>query len=104
MIALSSQAYDQFIIKQNKVKTIGIVKKITVRASRSVTLYYIYVAEKDTFHGHVGVDYFELESLRLNCLNKKFNVYYSAKNPNNSMIDLGKYNDSKTTVEFFKPY
>ena len=32
ILALSNQAYDQFIIKQNKVKTLGIVKKITVKS------------------------------------------------------------------------
>ncbi|MCO6162098.1 hypothetical protein [Flavobacterium sp. NRK F7] len=102
--ALSYQAYNQFSLKQNSIKTYGVVTRVTVEASRKSYLYYNYIVGNDTLEGRVGVDFIGSKSLKLKYLNKKFKVYYSVKNPKNSMIDLGKYNECKTTVVFFKPY
>ncbi|KIX19816.1 hypothetical protein SY27_17350 [Flavobacterium sp. 316] len=97
------QAFNQFEIKSNNAKTVGIVYNLKI-STRSCILHYKYLVDKDTLFGAVGINPSKCDFLRENCLNRKFYVYYSLKSPKKSLINLGKYNEEKKTVEFFKPY
>ena len=98
------QALNQYDVKEHKIKTKGIVIHVNGHP-RNTRMKYKYRVDNDTLIGFTTVHVDLVEEIRKNCLNKTFTVYYSSENPNNSMIDLGRYNDDyKATVEFFKPY
>ncbi|MDB2555598.1 hypothetical protein N9X55_02520 [Flavobacteriaceae bacterium] len=94
--------YIQVDVKNNKEVTTGKIIKLTRGYQARYGLIYEYNIEGKRYTGQIGIDPFLCDDGTKNCVGKEFVVYYSSKNPENSRIDLGKYEKYKTTVEFVK--
>jgi hypothetical protein len=89
-------------IKNNELHTKGKVVKLLTKYRAGYSLIYEYYVNNIKYISSVGVDSFNCDDGTKCCIGSEFNIYYSSKNPENSRIDLGKYEKYKTTVEFFK--
>jgi len=89
-------------IKNNTKITSGRLLELRSKYKASFALIYEYYVDEKRYTSSVGISPFKCDDGRKNCIGKKFTVYYSSKNPENSRIDLGKYEKYKTTVELVK--
>ena len=99
---LARSIYIQIDVKNNKEVTQGKIIKFIREYQARYGLKYEYYIDGVRYTGQIGIDPFECDDGTKNCIGKEFTVYYSSKNPENSRIDLGKYEKHKTTVEFVK--
>ena len=60
---------------------------------------YEYIVDGNTYTNKENLNYFNCDDGTPGCKGKEFTVKYSSKNPKNSIIDLGKFNNKKP----FKP-
>lgn len=63
--------------------------------------YEFYVNNKK-YTGEDKVAIFKCDDGSICCVGNKFNIRYAKNNPNNSDIDLGKYNKYKTRTKLYK--
>ena len=87
-------------IKNNTKKTKGTITKLMKLYQARYSLSYEYKVNGEKYSGQTGINPFKCEDGTENCIGKEFDVYYSSKNPENSRINLGKYEKFKTTIEF----
>lgn len=92
----------QLDIKKNEVTTTGKIIELFGKYQSRYGLLYEYYVNGKKYEGSVGITPFDCENGKKACVGSEFTVYYSSKNPENSRIDLGKYEKYKTTVEFVK--
>ncbi|WP_299434123.1 DUF3592 domain-containing protein [uncultured Maribacter sp.] len=94
--------YKDYSVSENKKTVIG---EIINFQHRNLSYYYIeykYTVDKKIYTGSCGVSGdFICNNGKEGCVGEKFTVYYSSTNPSYSKIDLGQYEEFKTTVEFF---
>jgi hypothetical protein len=105
IIILSILFYKQYSkqidIKNNRELTEGEIIKLEGAYKARYRLVYSYFVDGVNYTGKVRVTPFKCDNGKDYCIGKEFPVHYSSKNPQNSRIDLGKYEKYKTTVEFF---
>lgn len=99
---ISLNVYKQYDIKKNSKNSIGKIIKFEKSGKSNFNLIYEYFVDGNRYTGQTGIDPFICDDGTKNAIGKQFKVYYSSKNPENSRIDLGKYEKFKTTVEFVK--
>jgi hypothetical protein len=93
---------EQSELKENKISTTGKIIKIKSKYQARYSLVYEYYVNDKKYEGSVGITPFDCDSGKRGCVGSEFTVYYSSINPENSRIDLGMYEEFKTTVEFVK--
>lgn len=81
-------------ILENKKETIGVITKYQY-SNYVYSLYYEFLVDNIKYKNAISVKFFKCDDGTKGCKGKEFPVYYSSKDPNNSMIDLGKYNKFK---------
>ncbi|MDO3696015.1 hypothetical protein QVZ41_14275 [Wenyingzhuangia sp. chi5] len=101
-LLITYSAFRQYEIQKYKAKVIGVVTKISFTGNFRYSLDYEYTVNDVKYIGSVGVSNFICDDGTKGCVGKKFEIYYSTKNPEYSRIYLGKYEKNKQTVEFFK--
>lgn len=79
---------------ENLMLTKGTVVDFTF-SNNNYMLQYKYVVSGKVYRNTESMDYFRCLDGTPGCKGKKFVVKYSSKNPNNSKIDLGKFNKHK---------
>ena len=90
-------------IKNNKMTTIGKIVKLQPSVKARFYIEYSYIVKGKKYRNTVRVhNDFKCDSGVKYCVGEEFTVYYSSKNPENSRINLGKYEKFKSKVEFIK--
>jgi hypothetical protein len=100
-LVLLFTVYRDYELSTNKAITEGTIINFKHDNLTYYSIKYEYWVDGKKYIGSCGVDG------DLNCGNDKgcvgelFTVYYSLKNPSNSKIDLGQFENHKKTVDFF---
>jgi hypothetical protein len=81
------------IIKEDR-KVIGKVFRFQY-SNYNYILHYEYVVGGIRYEKSVSTSFFKCNDGKDGCVDKEFVIYYSSKEPNNSIIDLGQYNKYK---------
>lgn len=63
--------------------------------NNSYIIKYSYIVDGTIYTNEESIDYFKCPDGTPGCKGKEFTVRYSTKNPKNSEIDLGRFNDKK---------
>lgn len=94
------QIYEQSQIYTYRKVTTGKIIKYAFMNMKRYELEYEYYVQGRRYTNQIETSYFKCNDGNKGCINKEFPVLYSEKNPEYSMIKLGKYEKFRRTVEF----
>ena len=94
LIAMTSIVYQFYVrtqIEKNRGETTGKIIEFIYEARLDYGIIYEYYVDKKHYTNQIGVSFFKCDNGKKGCVGEEFPVYYSKDNPENSRIDLGKY-------------
>jgi len=85
-------------VAEYKTETIGEITDYRHRKDFSYSLKYEYYVDGKKYEGSVGTGFFKCEDGTKGCVGNEVKVYYSSKEPKYSQVNLGEYEEHKTTI------
>jgi hypothetical protein len=85
-------------VTEYKTETVGKITDFRHRKDFSYSLKYEYYVDGIKYEGSVGTGFFKCADGTKGCVGKEVTVFYSSKEPKYSQVDLGEYEEHKTTI------
>ena len=96
----SKQIWEEYDIVKNKGTTTGVIKKYEDGTRMHDRIIFEYIVNNQKYTNGVSVHKNTDKRIK-DDFNKELTIYYSKKNPEYGIIDLGKYDDYRSNVYFY---
>lgn len=89
--AIFNTVHKKYHLKFYEKEGVAIITKLEHLRGPKYELYFEYIIDNKKYVNYTSVRYFTCENGMLGCIGEQFNIKYSSKNPEISIIDLGYY-------------
>lgn len=96
------RVYDQWELQKNSEFTEGKITDISYERRGKYYLHYEFFVKGKRYTGKTLTQVFGCFKKKNKCIGNQYSVAYSNQNPDNNDIGLGKDEEYKATIRFFK--